>query len=103
MANNEEQAQAAEAQVEEMLPPAHDPDASNYVLQPTAHELLPHVGNPPAGRFLEEVHKESDEVVAKKSDLKEAHPEENRAPLGIGPDDEVPDTSGRAVHNRRSR
>lgn len=96
-----DEAQAAEANVEEMLPPTVDADASNYVIQPTAHELLPHVGNPPKDRFVEEVHKESDERVGKA--LGEAHPEENRAPLGIGPDDELPDTTGRGAHNRRSR
>jgi hypothetical protein len=90
------------AQAEDLVAPAHDPDASNYVLQPTAHELPAFFGNPPPGRFMEEVHKGSDELVGKKSDQREAHPEENRAALGIGPDDKVPDTSGRGAHNRRS-
>lgn len=87
-------------QPEEVVAPVHDPDASNYLLQPTAHELSPFVGDPPADRFMEEVHKDSDEVVG--SDQREAHPEENRPAVGIGPEDPVPDTTGRAAHNRRS-
>ena len=95
---------AAETQVEEVVVPAHDADAANYVLQPTAHELNAAVGNPPKDRFLEEVHKESDEQVGKA--LGEAHPEENRSAMGIGPDtsvDDLPDTTGRGVHNRRTK
>lgn len=103
MADKSNNQQTGSETQEEVLVAAADPDASNYVLQPTAHELPAFLGNPPKDRFTEEVHKESDERVGKA--LGEAHPEENRAPMGIGPDTDVndlPDTTGRAAHRRRT-
>src|SRR5215204_1242201 len=98
-ADQEERSDEAQGNDEGQIVLAHDPDASNYLIQPTAHELDPRVGEVPPERFQEEVHKESDEIVG--SENHEAHPEENRGPLGIGPDDELPDTTGRGVHRRR--
>lgn len=85
---------------EEILVAAPVRDAAQYKLQPTRHELPGFLGNPPEDRFQEEVLKDSDEDTG---DGYEAHPEENRAPLGIGPDDELPDTTGRGVHRFKNR
>lgn len=83
---------------EEQLVAAPTPDASQYVVQPTSYVLPVQAqakGGVPEGRFTEEVLKGSDEDFG---GGEEAHPEENQAVPGIGPNDEVPDTTGRAAN-----
>lgn len=92
-------ASEAEAQEEEgVVGATYNPDGAAYVLQETSYKLNPGarvVGEVPKERFMEEVLRDSDEAV---EPIRDAHPEENRPMPGIGPDDELPDTTGRAAN-----
>jgi hypothetical protein len=79
----------------------HVADASNYVTQPTSYEIPEHMqvrGEMPDNRFTEEVLKGSEEDFG---DGEESHPLENQPVMGVGPDDELPDTTGRAANRRQ--
>jgi hypothetical protein len=78
-------------------------DAANTVTQPTSYRLPVHMqvrGEMPGDRFTEEVVKGSDEDTGEGW---ETHPEENQPVPGIGPDDELPDTTGRAALREQKR
>ena len=57
-----------------------DPDAKNYLIRPTSEEINPALGEVPADRFQEEVHKEAEGASGD-----EAHPEENRPAASLDP------------------
>lgn len=95
MADKDKQAQEEPVLGQEHAP---NPNAAAYVLQETSAVLPAFMGNKvPADRFQEEALRGSDEDDGGGVD---AHPEENQPPMGIGPDDELPDTTGRKVPGR---
>lgn len=78
-------------------------DAALTVTQPTSYRLPVSMqvrGDMPDNRFTEEVVKGSDEDTGGGW---ETHPEENQPVPGIGPDDELPDTTGRAALRAEKR
>lgn len=103
---SEESTQAQEqTQTEAPLVEAPVRDAAHYVVQPTSYKLPSHMqvrGEMPDGRFTEEVLRGGDEEDSSTSSW-DAHPEENQPVPGIGPDDELPDTTGRAALRAEKR
>lgn len=84
-------------QEQTVVDPAPPRDAALTCTQPTSYRLPASMmvrGDMPDNRFTEEVVKGSDEDTGGGWDT---HPEENQPVPGIGPDDELPDTTGRAA------
>ncbi len=55
-----------------------EPDAKFYLQRPTSEEVSPALGEVPAGRFSEQVHKEDEGASGE-----ESHPETERPAMGV--------------------
>lgn len=104
MADNKSKSNANQTEeTQGVVGPTHVGDGAAYVLQSTSYKLRGDanvVGDVPEERFMEEVLRDSDEA---KNPIRDAHPKENQPVPGIGPDDELPDTTGRAALAREKK